>query len=230
MTVTETWLRQRYVEDVVSVEEIAKEAGCTVANIRRYLKKWAIRRGKVFVIGKPAWNSGLTKDDDERLARLAEQRSGEGNPMFGAKAWNAGLSKEVDERVASVAAKLKGRTLSKEHRKRLSDAKLGLRREEANRYVNGRCVWPNGYEVTLAENGYEYTHRLVAMRAIGRPLREDENVHHFDGDKLNNALSNLVVLSGSAHTSLHAARVEEKLSQIAWLKNNGFDFELVEKL
>jgi HNH endonuclease len=34
-------------------------------------------------------------------------------------------------------------------------------------------------------------HRLIMERVLGRPLRSNENVHHLDGDRLNNDPSNL---------------------------------------
>lgn len=46
-------------------------------------------------------------------------------------------------------------------------------------------------------------HRVVAEQTIGRPLRQDEHVHHIDGDKKNNTPDNLQVLSASAHAVLH---------------------------
>lgn len=230
MTVTETWLRQRYVEDVASVDEIAKEAGCTVANIRRYLKKWAIRRGKVFITGKPAWNSGLTKDDDERLARLAEQRSGEGNPMFGAKAWNAGLSKELDPRLASVAVKLTGRRHDEATLKKMSEAKRGRFGPQANAWKGG-TQYANGYGVhRITISGRRvYMHRAIAEEALGRQLQEGEHVHHIDRNKANNGRSNLIVLMEADHTRLHQAISNEgvctKQDQLNWLNANGIKYE-----
>jgi hypothetical protein len=43
----------------------------------------------------------------------------------------------------------------------------------------------------------------VAERTLGRPLTDDEIVHHVDGDRLNNAESNLVVMSLEEHTRMH---------------------------
>lgn len=40
-------------------------------------------------------------------------------------------------------------------------------------------------------------HRLRMAESLGRPLRKDESVHHIDGDKLNNHLSNLQLRTGS---------------------------------
>ena len=42
--------------------------------------------------------------------------------------------------------------------------------------------------------------------AIGRPLARHEHVHHIDGNKLNNALSNLQLLRHGEHTRITNAR------------------------
>ena len=39
--------------------------------------------------------------------------------------------------------------------------------------------------------GYCLEHRVVLARKLGRPLEEHETVHHIDGDRTNNKLSNL---------------------------------------
>lgn len=51
----------------------------------------------------------------------------------------------------------------------------------------------------------KHTHRLVAEQALGRELLPDEIVHHIDGNKRNNDLSNLAVMTQSEHAKIHAA-------------------------
>lgn len=74
-------------------------------------------------------------------------------------------------------------------------------------WKGGRSVSSNGYMLIrvgvkhhLADvRGYAYEHRLVAEQKIGRRLKKGEQVHHIDGDRLNNSLVNLEVCSSIAH-------------------------------
>jgi HNH endonuclease len=50
---------------------------------------------------------------------------------------------------------------------------------------------------------WEWEHRVVAAKMLGRKLKSDEHVHHIDGNGLNNDPQNLQVLSAGAHSRLH---------------------------
>lgn len=47
-------------------------------------------------------------------------------------------------------------------------------------------------------------HRYIMEQHIGRFLTKEEIVHHLDGDKLNNDISNLRIMSQSEHAKLHS--------------------------
>jgi len=46
-------------------------------------------------------------------------------------------------------------------------------------------------------------HRWNMEQYIGRPLKKNEHVHHIDGDKSNNNLDNLALLTASEHYTLN---------------------------
>lgn len=62
---------------------------------------------------------------------------------------------------------------------------------------------------TVTTQGYrafggKLEHRLVAEKVLGRPLKEEEIVHHHDENRLNNTPSNLVICPSHAyHFLLH---------------------------
>jgi len=52
--------------------------------------------------------------------------------------------------------------------------------------------------------GYVYLHRIIVEESLGRHLTGEEVVHHLNGDKEDNRLENLMVLSQAQHMRLHA--------------------------
>jgi hypothetical protein len=56
------------------------------------------------------------------------------------------------------------------------------------------------------ERGRIRESRLVMERTLGRGLSPQEQVHHINGDKLDNRPENLMVLPNSEHQKLHNAR------------------------
>lgn len=66
--------------------------------------------------------------------------------------------------------------------------------------------------------GYIYEHIYFIEQSLGRELRENEVVHHLDGNRSNNRIENLIVLEHSQHMKLHL-----------WLDNGAFIHESYER-
>jgi AraC-like DNA-binding protein len=93
-------------------------------------------------------------------------------------------------------------------RKRLQERGI-----ETDRYHCGFTTKATGYiyiympEHPMAnKRGYIPEHTLIMEKAIGRYLKTDEVVHHINGIKNDNALSNLKLMSAYQHKSLHSRK------------------------
>lgn len=56
---------------------------------------------------------------------------------------------------------------------------------------------------TLIDSKRRREHDLIMEQIIGRKLNPDEQVHHINGEKLDNRPENLMVLTNSEHQKLH---------------------------
>jgi hypothetical protein len=86
-------------------------------------------------------------------------------------------------------------------------------------WKGGRIIDANGYVMVYEPNhpnttkkGYIGEHRLVMSKYLERPLTKGENVHHKDGNRQNNELSNLELWNT---TQPSGQRIEDK---IKWAK------------
>lgn len=70
------------------------------------------------------------------------------------------------------------------------------------------------------KNNYVLEHRVVMENHLGRLLNDDEVVHHINGNKKDNRVENLTILSGEEHSKLHGARAGHKmvLLKCPWCK------------
>ena len=81
---------------------------------------------------------------------------------------------------------------------------LVLRRENHPNWTGGRRVDKLGYvTVNVDGRGRVREHRLVAEQILGRPLQPREQVHHRNGNRLDNKPENLVVLTDEEHARAH---------------------------
>ena len=72
---------------------------------------------------------------------------------------------------------------------------------KGGRYIDSRGYWvvrkaehPNANKL-----GYVREHRLIMEEHIGRYLTKDEDIHHINGNKTDNRIENLQLLSHSEH-------------------------------
>lgn len=83
--------------------------------------------------------------------------------------------------------------------------------EQTAAAIGRKSLSSHGYVRVLTARGVRrYEHVLVAEKALGRPLKNlgrgnpnTEVVHHIDGDKQNNAPTNLLICTHQYHTELH---------------------------
>jgi len=75
-------------------------------------------------------------------------------------------------------------------------------------YMEWRALYRKA--TTYPKQGARHVHRIVAEQHLGRPLTEDEVVHHIDLDKHNFDPSNLAVLPDQAyHAKVHRGKVSD---------------------
>ena len=67
------------------------------------------------------------------------------------------------------------------------------------------------YHPNSKSNGYYAEHRLVMEQMTGRLLTSNDEIHHKDGDGLNNNPSNLLLTTHSEHSKIHYS--SEKMTE-----------------
>lgn len=96
---------------------------------------------------------------------------------IGKKAWNSGLTKSTDSRIVKYAKTKSKDYILDGYRMTWSDVLNKSVREHHKIWYENTNHWPNS--------------------------DKNEQIHHIDGDKLNNNFHNLVLCSVSEHTKIH---------------------------
>ena len=83
---------------------------------------------------------------------------------------------------------------------------IGKRTKTEAGYIIVRC--PGHPNANKGKHGeYIYEHRLVMANYIRRPLTADEVVHHKNGNKSDNRIENLELLTNATHMKMHGDRI-----------------------
>ena len=70
-------------------------------------------------------------------------------------------------------------------------------------------IAPNGYARIRKDNKEYDEHRLLMETILGRKLEFNEVVHHINGDKTDNRVENLQVLTRAEHLKAHKSKKNE---------------------
>ena len=63
------------------------------------------------------------------------------------------------------------------------------------------------YKFVRDEYGnHRLEHRVVVEKHIGRKLKRNEHIHHINGDKKDNRIENLCIMSPQEHVDLHKTK------------------------
>jgi predicted DNA-binding protein (UPF0251 family) len=161
--------------------------------------KYGINRKTVSIVVRR--NGGTVKD----------QRSSSGRPLIPETAYREdvirlrkqGLSQQAIAKRVGISQAVVGRTLrgagfptvEKRTAERSNNWKGGVTKSSGG-YL-AQYVQPDDEMAAMrSKTGYVLQHRLIMARALGRPLRDYETVHHVNGDRKDNRLENLQLRFG----------------------------------
>jgi len=178
------WLRQKYLGEGLSTRQIGRLVGVDKSVINKWLKKSGIHLRTVLETrgARAAGQSCLKKEWwDKNRSRFG----GPNSPWRGKKV----LSKETRELLSLARKKWWSEHPnyhpSEETRKKISIAKLGPRNPN----------WVGGATRAFFRKQFEDHYGIGISRGI--------LLHHRDGNKHNNDMNNLVLVSRSAHRHIH---------------------------
>ncbi len=114
---------------------------------------------------------------------------------------------------------LRRKRISETWKRRLASGEIKPRRGKDNPRWKGGRIKIKGAGIAILcpdhpqaqpSTGYAFEHLLIASDTLGRPLKfinkghpDNEEVHHMNGDNMDNRRSNLMICTHSYHMSLH---------------------------
>ena len=127
------------------------------------------------------------------------------------------LSRETKEKISKARTGHRVTEETKEKIRQHIPRKYGVKHQS---WKGGKYLDNRGYleiynpEQSTRKKPYIKEHRLVMQLHLGRKLLPNEHIHHLNGNKLDNRIENLVLLSNKEHGLLHSQEpgFKEKMS------------------
>lgn len=95
----------------------------------------------------------------------------------------------------------KKRIFSDDHKKRISES----RKKHFEGKAKGQYIHQGYVVLTQGENCGRLEHVVIMEKAIGRRLDKKEVVHHINGNRQDNRLENLQLLTRAEHSRIHTS-------------------------
>jgi hypothetical protein len=118
--------------------------------------------------------------------------------------------KKTKEARARISKMHKGKKLSEETKNKISEShkltSAGHEKLRADGYIG--VYYPN--HSSADKSGYIMKHRLIMGKHINRELLKTEVVHHINGNRKDNHLENLKLMTFVEHAKLHMTIRHEK--------------------
>lgn len=105
---------------------------------------------------------------------------------------------------------MSGKKLTESHRNKVIKTLNHSKGENSNGWKGGIYLDSSGYRRLYINGVYVKEHRYLMEQYLGRKLLNTECVHHKNGNKLDNSIENLVLISREEHATLHSGNLQSR--------------------
>lgn len=99
-------------------------------------------------------------------------------------------------------------------------------------HYKGGFINKYGYKMISIDGKNKLEHRYIIEKHLGRTLKKTEHIHHINGNKLDNRIENLQIMTNSQHLKNEWKNVEKngfKNSKKSWFKKGHYPGRWINK-